>query len=322
MDMTTYNHHPQVSVIVPMYNVAGFLKATVDSILAQTYTNFEVLLIDDCSSDSTLELARSFSDPRIRVIENKQNQGAGETRNIGIELAQTTYIAFCDADDIMLPNRLELQFNFMEQHEEIDLCGSFLKQVNEKGHVISKLGFPIEHDEIAVAMFLRCAFNQTTAFVRSETFKASGLRYKKNHYAEDFDLWANAVKTLKFHTLPEYLMLYKMSNTQTSAVSFDKQQRDAYLTYEMMMKDLGVAYNDHIIAIHYELAHRKKRVFPKEWIDEYEVFCHDCLSKNKELKLYQDRIWRREIIHNYKKSQYLLSNKLLATLKTFFKFKL
>lgn len=320
--MTTYNQLPQISVVVPMYNVAAFLKVTVDSILVQTYTNFKLLLIDDCSSDCTLKIAHSFSDPRIQVVENKKNRGAGATRNRGIELTQTTYIAFCDADDIMLPNRLEEQFNFMEQHKDIDMCGSFLKQVNEKGEVIAKLGFPIEHNEIVVAMFLRCAFNQTTAFIRSETFKQSGLKYKENHYAEDFDLWANAVKILKFHTLPQFLMLYKMSSTQTSTVSFEKQQRDAHLTYGMMMKDLGVAHNDHIIAIHYELAHRRKKTFPKEWIEEYEVFCRECLSRNKEIKLYQDKIWQREIIHNYKKSQYLLNNKLVATLKTFFKFKI
>ena len=320
--MIAYNQSPKISVIVPMYNVSAFLKTTVDSILAQTYTNFELLLIDDCSSDSTLEIARSFSDPRIQIIENKKNQGAGSTRNRGIELAKTTYIAFCDADDIMMSNRLEEQFNFMELHKDIDMCGSFLKQVNEKGEVIAKLGFPIKHDEILVAMFLRCAFNQTTAFVRSKTFKQSGLKYKENHYAEDFDLWANAVKTLKFHTLPQYLMLYKMSSTQTSTVSFQKQQRDAYLTYEMMIKDLGVTYNDHIIAIHYELAHRRKRIFPKEWIEEYEAFCRECLSRNKEIKLYPNKIWQREIIHNYKKSQYLLNDKLVATLKTFFKFKI
>ena len=113
MDTTAYSRTSKVSIIVPMYNAASFLKETLDSILNQTFTNFELLLIDDCSKDNTLEIANSFSDPRIYIVKNEKNLGAGGTRNKGIKLAQSTYIAFCDADDIMFPNRLEEQYNFM-----------------------------------------------------------------------------------------------------------------------------------------------------------------------------------------------------------------
>lgn len=322
MDTTTYNHSAKVCVIVPMYNAAAFLKATVSSILAQSYKDFELLLIDDCSTDNTLQIAHSFPDPRIRVIKNEINQGAGATRNRGIECALSDYMAFCDADDIMLPDRLEKQFNFMEQHPDIDICGSFVKLINEKGDVIGKYTFPTRHEEIAVAMFLRCAFQQSTAFIRCHSFRQSELRYKENHYAEDFDLWANAVKKLKFHILPQFLMYYKISESQLSATSWDKQQRDAFLTYEQMMSELGVKQNKHIIAVHYELAHRKGTTLPKEWIQEYEGFCRECLSRNKQVQLYDGSIWQRAIVHNYKKSQHLLHNKVIATLKAFLKFKI
>lgn len=322
MDMTIYNYSERVSVIVPMYNAAAFLGATVDSILVQTYKDFELLLIDDCSTDATLELAYSFSDPRIRVIKNSKNQGAGATRNKGIELAQSTYIAFCDADDIMLPDRLEKQLSFMEQHSDIDICGSFVKLINENGDIIGKYTFPTEHNEIAVEMFLRCAFQQSTAFIRRSRLVHNDLRYKENHYAEDFDLWANAVKKLKFHILPLFLMYYKISESQLSTASWSKQQRDAFLTYEQMMNELGVNYNKHVVAVHYELAHRKKAVLPKEWVQEYESFCRECLSRNKQVRLYEDKIWHRAIVHNYKKSQCLLHNKFIATIITFLKFKI
>lgn len=323
MDTTIqYNHPASISVIVPMYNAATFLKETVENILTQTHKDFELLLIDDCSTDNTLEVANTFSDSRIRVIKNEKNRGAGATRNKGIESAQSTYLAFCDADDIMMPNRLEQQLNFMEQHPEIDVCGSFVRLMNEKGDDIGKYTFPIEHDEIKVALFLRCAFQQSTAFIRRSRFVQSGLRYKENHFAEDFDLWANAVKQLKFHVLPEFLIYYKISESQLTATSWEKQRRDALLTYKLMMDDLGVTYNDHIVAVHYELAHRKGTPIPKEWIDEYESFCHECLSRNKQVQLYNDKIWRQAIVHNYKKSQYVNHNKIVATLKTFIKFKI
>lgn len=305
-----------------MYNAATFLKATVDSILAQTHKDFELLLIDDCSTDHTLEIAYSFSDPRIRVIKNEKNQGAGATRNKGIESAQSTYLAFCDADDIMMPDRLEKQFDFMELHPDIDICGSFVKLINEKGDIIGKYTFHTEHNQIAVDMFLRCAFQQSTAFIRYSRFKHSGLRYKKNHFAEDFDLWANAIKKLKFHVLPLFLICYKISDSQLSVASWEKQRRDALLTYEQMMSDLGVTYNDHILAVHYELAHRKKTVILKEWTQEYERFCQECLLRNNQTQLYDNEIWHRAIVHNYKKSQYLFHNKIVANIKTMFKFRI
>lgn len=323
MDTTIqYNNSGNISVIVPMYNAATFLKATVDSILAQTCKNFELLLIDDCSTDNTLEVAYSFSDPRIRVIKNEKNRGAGVTRNKGIESAQSAYLAFCDADDIMMPDRLEKQLNFMELHRDIDICGSFVKLINENGNVIGKYTFHTEHDDIAVDLFLRCAFQQSTAFIRRSRFEQSGLKYKENHFAEDFDLWANAVRKLKFHVLPLFLICYKISESQLTATSWEKQRRDALLTYKQMMDDLGVTYNDHIVTVHYEIAHRKKTVIPKEWIQEYEGFCRECLSRNKQIQLYDDKIWRQAIIHNYKKSQYLIHNKIVATIKTLFKFRI
>lgn len=317
-----YNPVASIAVIVPMYNAASFLKATVESILAQTYKNFELLLIDDCSTDNTLDIAYTLTDPRVRVIKNEQNRGAGVTRNKGIESTKSTYLAFCDADDIMAPSRLEQQFKFMEQHPDIDICGSYVKLINEKGNVIGKYTFPIKHDEIAVSMFLRCAFQQSTAFIRSSRFEESNLRYKENHFAEDFDLWVNAIKKLKFHILPQFLIYYKISDSQLSTASWERQRQDALRTYKLMMDELGVAYNNHIVAVHYELAHHKKTIIPKEWIDEYASFCYECLSRNKQVHLYNNKIWRRAIIHNYKKSQSLIHNKIVATIKTFLKFKI
>ncbi|MEG1563897.1 MAG: glycosyltransferase family A protein [Bacteroides sp.] len=319
MDMTTCNHPAEkITVIIPMYNAAAFLKATLNSVLVQTFGNFKLLLIDDCSTDQTAEIARSYSDPRMLVVQNETNQGAGATRNKGIEYAQTTYIAFCDADDIMSPHRLEEQFNFMELHPDIDICGSFVKIIDKNGNSQGKYTFPTTHDEIAVAMFLRCAFMQSTAFIRTATLKQSGLLYKENHYAEDFDLWTRAVKQLKFHTLPRFLMYYTLSDSQLSAASHEKQQKDAFLTYARMMKELGVKYNDAIIAVHYEIAHRINETISAAWLQEYETFCHECLRKNRERKIYKEALWQRAIIHHYKKSQCLIHNKIIATLKTLF----
>lgn len=111
------NTTPKISVIVPMYNVEKYLSLCISSILNQTFKDFELILIDDCSTDNTLKVAESFSDSRIRILRNEKNSGApGAVRNIGIDAAQGEYIVFCDSDDAILPEELEVFFNTAEKN--------------------------------------------------------------------------------------------------------------------------------------------------------------------------------------------------------------
>ena len=111
---------PKISVIVPMYNAEKYLKLCIDSILSQTFKDFELILIDDCSTDKTLEIAKSFDDSRIKILQNKKNLGSpGLTRNVGIDAAQGDYIYFCDNDDALLPKALENLYNAAENNFDI-----------------------------------------------------------------------------------------------------------------------------------------------------------------------------------------------------------
>ena len=103
--------NPKISVIMPMYNVEKYIGCAVRSLLNQTFTDFEAILVDDCSTDNTLEIAKSFDDPRIKIFKNKNNLGAGNTRNRGVSLASGEYIYFFDSDDALLPNALEILFD-------------------------------------------------------------------------------------------------------------------------------------------------------------------------------------------------------------------
>ena len=103
---------PKISVIVPMYNAEKYLSLCINSILAQTFKDFELILIDDCSTDKTLEVAKSFSDSRIKLLQNEKNLGTpGAVRNVGIDAAHGEYLFFCDNDDVMLPNALEILYS-------------------------------------------------------------------------------------------------------------------------------------------------------------------------------------------------------------------
>lgn len=312
--------HPEVSVIIPMYNAGKYISRTIGSILAQTFRDFIIIVIDDCSTDDSVEKVRAFDDARIKLLLNEKNIGAGLTRNRGIMEAKTRYIAFCDSDDLMVPDRLIRQYEFMEANPDMDICGTFTQIIDDNDNPVGKYKFPIDHEHLKVRMFSRCAFQQSTAFIRLESFRKAGIMYKGNHYAEDFDIWSNTVFRLKFHVIPEYLTCYRIRPNQLSDASLDNQRRDAMKVYASMMDRLGVKYDDRILHIQYELAHKRGERIPKSWLPDYERFCHDCISQNKKKKLYDSGIWDHEVVHNYRKSQHLYHSKFVCTLKAIFKF--
>ena len=130
---------PLVSVIMPAYNSANFIAEAIQSVLQQTYLYWELLIIDDSSEDSTVQIIEKFilADPRIQLFQNKTNHGAGVSRNIGIKAAQGSFIAFLDADDLWLTKKLEIQLEFMKSHD-LDMTFSSYYLINESGHELHK----------------------------------------------------------------------------------------------------------------------------------------------------------------------------------------
>src|SRR4051794_15571169 len=123
---------PKITVLMPVYNAAEYIRETIDSVLSQSFTDFEFLIINDGSTDQSEEIIKSYSDPRIRLINNEKNMRLIATLNKGIELAKGEYIARMDADDICLPTRLEKQYKVMEDNKDIALCGTGIKMMGKK----------------------------------------------------------------------------------------------------------------------------------------------------------------------------------------------
>ncbi|GAA4018267.1 hypothetical protein GCM10022408_35010 [Hymenobacter fastidiosus] len=123
---------PLVSVILPVYNAGEYLRPAIDSILSQTLPDFELIIVDDCSPDGSLAVARSYeTDPRVRVLANSQNRGRSSSDNYGAELARGRYIAKMDADDIARPDRLRRQVDFLEQNPSVGLTSSYMQCFGE-----------------------------------------------------------------------------------------------------------------------------------------------------------------------------------------------
>lgn len=211
---------PLISVVVPVHNGAQWLKATLDSIFEQTYHDFEVVLVDDASSDALGEVLASVGDSRLLTTHLKKNVGVSAARNLGIHLAKGEFIAFCDADDVCHPLRFEKQLNFLEQHSNIDLCGSAFTCFDtiDREIVVN----PASDQEIKRAMMLGNAFGLSTVMARADIFKTNRFDESLN-VSEDYDLWTRlAVSGVRLANLPDSLVRYRWHPHQASR---DKGER-------------------------------------------------------------------------------------------------
>jgi glycosyltransferase involved in cell wall biosynthesis len=159
-----------ISVVVPIHNGAQWLGQTLDSLFAQTYPHFEIVLVDDASTDNLREVLDSVQDARLHVVHLKKNVGVSAARNQGIEMAKGDFIAFCDADDLCQPQRLEHQLKFLEQHPDIGLCGSAFTcfDTQDRETVMN----PASDDEIRKALMLGNCFGLSTIMARAGIFKS------------------------------------------------------------------------------------------------------------------------------------------------------
>ena len=212
---------PLISVIMPVYNTAKYLNEAIDSILEQTFKDFEFIIIDDCSTDGSKDIIKSYNDERIILLENETNLGIVYSLNYAISLANGKYIARMDSDDISEINRLEKQVSFMENNEDIILCGTWFKGIgNDKLYV-----YPESHDEIIVKMLSYCAIGHPTVFIRNSILKHYNLKYDiLMEYAEDYDLWSRLSTIGKLANLPEVLLQYRIHDNQVSKQKKIKQK--------------------------------------------------------------------------------------------------
>jgi len=207
---------PAVSIIVPVYNAEAYLQDCLYSIIQQTFPDFELLLIDDGSTDGSVAVINGFTDNRIRVIQNRHDFIG--SLNMGIHAARGKYITRMDADDLMLPHRLQTQFDFMELHSDIDVCGSWADTFGEIQSVIRR---PTEHADIVSSMLRSNPFMHPTIMMNRCRLLQSGCLYRYGYpCAEDYKLWADlALKDFQFANIPEALIRYRISPQQVTRIA-------------------------------------------------------------------------------------------------------
>jgi glycosyltransferase involved in cell wall biosynthesis len=201
---------PLVSIVMPVYNAAPYLAEAIRSILAQTWADFELIVVDDASTDRSPDLIQSFPDPRIRCVRNDQNLGVAATRNRGVLLARGEFVAQMDPDDVAHPRRIAEQVAFLRAHPDVGLCGA-------KDGTRRVMKMPLDHEEIRVTLLFHSSFAQPTVMARRRLLVEDGLLYNETYRnMEDYDLWCRLVDKTRTANLNQVLLDYRCHNHQLS----------------------------------------------------------------------------------------------------------
>jgi glycosyltransferase involved in cell wall biosynthesis len=197
---------PFVTVFMPVYNAGKYLKDSINSILSQTYDNFEFLIVNDGSTDDSLNTINSFDDKRIRLIENDSNKGLIASLNIGLQASKGKYIVRMDQDDISFPQRIETQINFLEKNPDYGLLGSWFEDFGED--IPTKVvKYSADNTTIRIRHLYQTHISHPTAVIRKAIIDKYNLQFDPNRvHGEDYDLWVRMSEYCKLSNYPELLV--------------------------------------------------------------------------------------------------------------------
>lgn len=231
---------PLISVIMPNFNTpVEMLANAVDSILGQTYQDFEFIIIDDCSTDASAEYLASLQDERIKVVRNLQNLGITKSLNVGLSYARGQYIARMDSDDFCLPERLEKQLAFMETHPEVIVCGTWIQAFGDASYTTKRV--------IPEREYLRCSFLfgntyglcHPTAFFRGDMLRKHKIRYDETlTTAQDYGMWETCAQHGEIANVQEVLFRYRVHNGQISVAKRQLQMQCALRVQTAILRQL------------------------------------------------------------------------------------
>jgi glycosyltransferase involved in cell wall biosynthesis len=265
-----------------------YIREAVASILNQTYTDFEFLIIDDASTDDTVAIIKSIEDPRIKLIEKPKNTGYTTSLNYGLSIAQGKYIARMDADDISLPQRFEKQVTFLEKHPEVVVCGTGYSIIGTN----TKKQFPEGHEDLKIELLKGTCFGHPTVMMRKQVLEAHALQYETTKEpAEDYDLWVKLLAYGKLHNLQDILLKYRVHDNQVS------QERRTIQLQSKLETRLNI-----LNYLNFDSNKRELDVFRKvlilDTLNNNELYLFNKL-KQKLLKANDNAFFREESFINY-----------------------
>ena len=285
---------PHVSVIMPIYNGGKYLKEALDSILNQTYKDFELILLNDCSTDDSETIIFSYEDSRIVYIKNNVNLGLIKTLNKGLDVAKGKFIARMDQDDIAISSRFEKQISIFKQYPEIGVCGTWFTCFSEEMSQRT-LQHPENDEDIKISLLGRSSLGHPTVMMRKSAI--ADAKYDEDYNsAEDYEFWTRLSRITKLHNIPEALLLYRLHNTNMSVLEETRQSKNAKKIIGNQLKFIGLEDHDlNIKSCEILFGGFYTHRFTNSELISFIIFANQLETANESKKFYDKKVLNKTI---------------------------
>ena len=260
--------HPAISVVMAVYNEEVSLTQAIESILQQTYQNFEIIIVDDNSNDNSTNIIAAYAknDTRITVIHNEINMGLAESLNIGIQHTKAEWIARMDGDDISLPQRFEKQMAYLQAHPDIDVLSTALIDMTPENEPFGKRSIPEQHNQLAWRTLWASPAFHGTIMMRKNKFLQSG-GYKKGEILEDVELWSRMMQYARFAALPDYLYQYHRTRNEFDKIQDERKEA----TIKICQNFVSQVLDRPILPEEYLLLRQSVNIRPQATLSEEQI---------------------------------------------------
>ncbi len=284
---------PRVTVLMPVYNAVKFLRDAVDSILKQSFSDFEFLIIDDGSTDGSQSIIHSYDDSRIRLVQNEENLGVAATLNRGLDLAHGEYIARMDADDISMPHRLEKQIHFMEKNPEVGVSGTWIRLFGDQPRVVDRC--PVGASVVKAYLLFDNPMFHPSVILRRALIEKHGLRYDPLFKrTEDFELWSRASEFFAMDNLPEVLLCFRVHGSSVTSTTQDVMTQQTEKILVRSLERVGIEPTSEELKFHHVVG-RGRRLTSRQEMDRAESWLLKLQIKNREVSLYDEKALSKAI---------------------------
>lgn len=277
---------PVISVVMPVFNAAKYLAASIQSIINQSLYDFEFIIIDDGSTDESFEITNSYRDKRIKVYQNTKNIGNYPNRNFGMGIARGKYICVMDGDDIALPNRLEKQFQWMELNPLAGICGSYIEIIPYG----KSPNFILDEELLKVHFLSNNHCSHPSLIMRKELLEKFHLTYDEQfYYSADFDICARGFKYFKVQNMRDVLLQYRIQPEQISLAKFEKQKFYAdKIRINQVVENLNFDIGEIPVELHLKLM--KRETINKSDEEQVLQWIAKLLERNKIVGYYEENM--------------------------------
>jgi glycosyltransferase involved in cell wall biosynthesis len=280
---------PAITVLMPVYNADAYLRVAIESILAQTFTDFEFLIINDGSTDDSEKIIVSFNDSRIRYIKNDTNLKLIATLNRGIDLSAGEYIARMDADDISTAERLQTQFDFMEEHAEVALCGSWFEIFGIKNEVVK---YVEAHNEIMMKMLYQCHLCHPSVIMRKSMIEHFSAKFDPRFlHAEDYDFFSRVGEKFKLANIPKVLLRYRHHGNSVSSQNTITQSTNSLVIRQRLFKDIGLEVTGEEIELYRSIAQYEYKK-TEEYLVQAQTLLESLVAANNQSGFFEKQFFQ------------------------------